>query len=190
MMLPQAPPLIQYRRDLWRLFETTPFYVLGGVVEVGVAEGNFSEDICRWQIQFPVIYLVDRWKHMKKAKGDSHNPQMWHDMNCARVRERTKPWANRVVILQEESTVAAATLKDDSLSLVYIDADHSYEGVISDIRAWFPKVKRGGYMAFHDYQNPAYGVKRAVTEMAAMIGARVLEMLEDKPEDAGAYFQC
>jgi glycosyltransferase involved in cell wall biosynthesis len=33
----------------------------------------------------------------------------------------------------------------------YIDADHRYESVVSDIQAWWPKVRPGGILSGHDY---------------------------------------
>lgn len=40
---------------------------------------------------------------------------------------------------------------DEYFDLVYIDADHSYESVINDIRYWLPKVKNGGILSGHDF---------------------------------------
>lgn len=48
--------------------------------------------------------------------------------------------------------------------MVYIDADHNYEPVKADIRAWLPKVKPGGWITGHDYYWPFPGVLRAVCE--------------------------
>lgn len=49
------------------------------------------------------------------------------------------------------------------VGMVYIDGDHSEEGVAADIAAWFPLVVPGGYICGHDYGEPAWpGVKRAV----------------------------
>jgi hypothetical protein len=37
--------------------------------------------------------------------------------------------------------------------LVFVDGDHSYEGVKADWEAWHHRVQVGGYMAFHDFQD-------------------------------------
>jgi len=42
------------------------------------------------------------------------------------------------------------------VDLLFIDADHSYQGVVQDWKTWFPKVKPGGIIALHDcVQTPA-----------------------------------
>lgn len=57
----------------------------------------------------------------------------------------------------------------DPISLLVIDADHSYEAVKEDIKHWWPKLKYGGFIFFHDYidleQNGTNGVARAIDEM-------------------------
>jgi hypothetical protein len=47
---------------------------------------------------------------------------------------------------------------------VFIDADHTHRGVEADIRAWWPKIRRGGMLLGHDFQPAFPGVQRAVTE--------------------------
>jgi hypothetical protein len=37
------------------------------------------------------------------------------------------------------------------VDFVFIDGDHSYEGCMGDIQGWFKHVKKGGYVAIHDY---------------------------------------
>ena len=36
---------------------------------------------------------------------------------------------------------------DESLDFVFIDGNHEYDFVFSDIKNWLPKVKRGGVLA-------------------------------------------
>lgn len=39
---------------------------------------------------------------------------------------------------------------DKTYDYIYIDGDHSYEGVSLDYKLFWPKLKKGGYMVFHD----------------------------------------
>jgi len=51
--------------------------------------------------------------------------------------------------------------EDESLDFVYIDASHEYKNVKDDLIYWYPKIKKGGVIAGHDY---GAGVKKAVDE--------------------------
>lgn len=62
-----------------------------------------------------------------------------------------KPVSSVINVKRKDSSSAAADYDDKSLDFVFIDADHSYEGVKKDIIAWLPKVKPGGILAGHDY---------------------------------------
>ena len=177
---------IRHRRDLWKLF-TPP--VPGGAAEIGVAEGLFSADLLAMPCQFPVVYMVDRWRSVPSQKGDAANSQAWHDKNMAEAIARVAKYGDRAIQLRGNSTEMADSVANNSLALVYVDCDHSYDGVRDDIRAWFPKLMSGGVMAFHDYENPGYGVKQAVKDFC--LNRYEIHLLpEDKQEDAGAYILC
>jgi predicted O-methyltransferase YrrM len=63
-----------------------------------------------------------------------------------------------------DSKLAAAEWKEPA-DLVFIDAEHTYEALKSDIEAWWPHLKDGGVMAFHDYHDAQFpGVTRAIDE--------------------------
>ena len=54
---------------------------------------------------------------------------------------------------------------------VFVDGDHTYDGVIRDIRALIGRITAGGVLMFHDYYHPrnngdTVGVRRAVDELA------------------------
>lgn len=58
-------------------------------------------------------------------------------------------------------SVDAARSQTGPFNLVFIDGDHSYEAIKSDIAAWWPLVKDGGVLCGHDYRDH---VQRAVDE--------------------------
>jgi len=41
-------------------------------------------------------------------------------------------------------------LKGKKIDLIFIDGDHSYDGVKKDFKIYFPLVRKGGIIAFHD----------------------------------------
>lgn len=64
-------------------------------------------------------------------------------------------------IIRERSDLAADHFKNLELSFVFIDAGHSYDNVMKDMNAWWPKIKYGGVFAGHDYIS-GEGVRNAV----------------------------
>ncbi len=169
---------IKYRRDLYKIIDLTK-----PAAEIGVAEGYFSRDILEWGV--PKLYLVDAWQTLN-VTGDGGNIQQWHDKNYNDMLERIKPFGDKAVILKGLSVYMSFEVENGSLGYINIDCDHSYHAVKADIHSWWPKLVKGGVMSFHDYENPAYGVKQAVQEFAN--GKYEIHLLpEDKEVDAGAY---
>ncbi len=54
-----------------------------------------------------------------------------------------------------------AARPEPSVGLLFIDGDHSYEGVAGDLWHWTPLVVNGGLVALHDANLPGMGVSRA-----------------------------
>jgi hypothetical protein len=62
------------------------------------------------------------------------------------------------------------------VGLLFIDADHSYDGVRGDWTSWRTHCAPGGQVAFHDFENPAYeGVTRFVKELLDAGSLRAVE---------------
>jgi hypothetical protein len=62
-----------------------------------------------------------------------------------------KAFPGRTTIDRAFSVDAARRVADASLSFLHIDARHDYEGVLEDLRAWWPKLCPGGMLAGHDW---------------------------------------
>jgi predicted O-methyltransferase YrrM len=50
-----------------------------------------------------------------------------------------------------DSKDIGASWEGPMVDLVFVDGDHSYEGCVGDILAWWPHLRVGGLMAVHDY---------------------------------------
>jgi len=61
------------------------------------------------------------------------------------------PVRNLINVIKENSWEAANKYNDECLDFVFLDARHDYLSVRRDLQSWFPKVKKGGIMAGHDY---------------------------------------
>lgn len=88
-----------------------------------------------------------------------------------------------VQVCREYSHEAAKRFPDEYFDLVYIDADHTYEGCTQDIEDWYPKVKTGRFLTGDDYTDIRakvtgieFGVVKAVNDFAAKHGYEVYEM--------------
>lgn len=171
---------IKRRIDLIKLLPKNPV-----TCEIGVAEGNFSRDMCE-QWSPSKHYLVDNWGTLQ-VPGDGSSPQEWHNRNYDSCMEKMKPFEEIIEVLRGPSWNMAQFVKDGTLDLLYIDGDHSFDGVIKDLSTWAQKVKKGGIIAFHDYENRDYGVKDAVQIFAKGIQAKVNLIPELSWEDAGAW---
>jgi predicted O-methyltransferase YrrM len=66
--------------------------------------------------------------------------------------------------IRGDSVEVSKRFEDIKISVLFIDGDHSYEGCKRDIEAWYPNVKKGGVMLFHDCDESSPGVIRAVAE--------------------------
>ena len=161
----------------------------GPSVEVGVFRGQFSLEILRHYKSGGTHLLVDAWanfntscnqalalvkRNHKGIVGDKQCrfSQSKFDAIFEEVRDLfTKKYAHRTLIQRNLSDRAAATVARQSLDFQYIDARHDYEGVLEDLRAWWPKLCPGGLMAGHDYDNVnGMPVARAVGEFVRSLG--------------------
>jgi hypothetical protein len=78
-----------------------------------------------------------------------------------------KPVAQHVRPIRADTVEAAAQFADSSIAFLYLDASHTYDGVMRDLHAWFPKMKIGGTIAGDDWcneQGGQLGVRNAVND--------------------------
>ncbi len=75
-------------------------------------------------------------------------------MENERIAFQNAAFPERPVQLLGDSKVIGRNWTEGALDLIFIDGDHSPEGVQGDIEAWLPWARRpGGWMIFHDYHS-------------------------------------
>ncbi len=129
------------------------------------------------------LFMVDSWSAVHSEEYHATND--FHAKLSTRKQEgfylQSKNIADQhpdqATILRYTTREAANHIADASLDLVFIDADHSYEGCRDDIKNWLPKVKPGGWLSGHDYENNTqdfkFGVTQAVDEYIAESGKKL-----------------
>jgi len=71
-----------------------------------------------------------------------------------------------VEIIRKTSEKAKEDLPSGlTASLIFVDGDHTYEGVKKDIELYLPMLGEDGVIAFHDFNQTFQGVFKAVTEL-------------------------
>jgi cephalosporin hydroxylase len=107
---------------------------------------------------------VDTWRGSEEHQSD---PRVVHDKLYSIFLENTKPVSHMIKDTRMPSCDASKLYEDNSLDFVFVDGDHTYEGVWSDLENWFPKLKVGGSIVGHDYGNGNFpGLKRAADEFS------------------------
>ena len=143
------------------------------VVEVGVFRGELSEELLRAGLNVIMVddYLVGMAHPRRYRKtGDYHTkvPRGTISRAACQAIERARQFPDQATIVRDRSVHAARSMTDKSVDLVFLDGDHSYEGVREDWREWLPKIKAGGWLAGHDYGDERFGVQKAVDESLAL----------------------
>ncbi len=55
-------------------------------------------------------------------------------------------------IIVGDTANTAKQFKNIDVHYVFLDADHSYNGVVRDINEWWPRIPKGGYIGGHDWE--------------------------------------
>jgi predicted O-methyltransferase YrrM len=75
-----------------------------------------------------------------------------------------QPIIDKIKIIKNDSLEESKKYEDNFFDIVYIDASHDYESVTLDIKHWYPKVKKGGFICGDDYTDIWTDVKKSVQD--------------------------
>lgn len=143
---------------LYGLYSLKAFQYPWRCAEIGVYEGIFSQSIL-----------------------DVMHPKELHlfDINTAPIMQSVRS-RGEVTVKEGDSSTNLAVYPDESFDFIYIDGDHSYEGVQKDADVAKLKVRPGGILAFNDYtiwsyyEMAEYGVPYVVNNLCVLEGFKVI----------------
>jgi predicted O-methyltransferase YrrM len=128
----------------------------GTIVEIGSYHGKSAVNLAfsvRKQSNDVRIYCVDTWRNENIEFAKNVDVYQHFLDNTAKYRDV-------IATLRGRSEEVGATWDKGPIDVLFIDGDHSFEGVTADIRAWLPHVKPDGLLLFHD--SDLEGVRRGI----------------------------
>ncbi len=136
------------------------------MVEIGLGNGLTAKTILDAIVpSYPFVYYgIDPYAEYDEYTSDINSTpiRLVNNRNALQngFRDIRK---GRFVHFELKSSVASFKFKEETIDLVFIDGNHSYEYVKSDLEKYWPKVRTNGIMAIHDYYHLNFpGVKVAV----------------------------
>jgi len=101
----------------------------GAIVEIGSLRGMSTVCLAGGKKK---VYAIDTHERGTEEEFDAN----------------TKDFKN--IVKMTMTSERAAKDFDKPVGLIFIDGDHDYEAVRLDFDLWYPKLVKGGWMAFHD----------------------------------------
>lgn len=134
------------------------------VAEVGVYTGYLSRFLLSRRRNLTLI-MVDLWEtgmEVYRRSGAEHSRLSIGEMTAVHelAKANVEFAGKRAILIQGDSALSAAQVANESLDLAFLDADHTFEAVLRDDTAWWPKVKPGGWIGGHDWKHPELHIRK------------------------------
>jgi hypothetical protein len=117
------------------------------LVELGTHKGLSFFAFCQSMKEHRIdgmCYGVDTFE------GDAHTDKYDESVFNAVQAHARQNYHGIAYLMRMLFNDALAHFSDESVDLLHIDGLHTYEAVSDDFRNWYPKVRPGGIVLFHD----------------------------------------
>lgn len=116
-------------------------YITG--IEIGVLNGETSR------------FFLGNWDNLllfgiDPIIPDSMSPELVGSEKLIMKNVKAVKALDRFKFLKDYSTAVAPRFKHEEYDFVFIDGSHVFGDVVADFQSYFPKVKKGGLIFFHD----------------------------------------
>jgi hypothetical protein len=122
------------------------------LLEIGVFKGEFLDFLVR-ECNIGSIDAVDLFDGVTCSGDADGNNVVFCDVGISylELTEKYKDMDN-IRVIKSDSITFLQNQDDNTYDIIYIDADHSYNGVKNDLINSYSKIKNGGYIMGHDYE--------------------------------------
>jgi len=110
------------------------------------------------------FYAIDSFIGFGEEKSYDEDPDIKSKTILQKYYSNISPVKEYINTIVGDSKEVHTQFENESVDFLFIDGDHRYEGIRTDLHNWFPKIKKGGIISGHDYFEPTCGVKKAVDE--------------------------
>ncbi|EAA3799238.1 class I SAM-dependent methyltransferase [Salmonella enterica subsp. enterica] len=154
------PPSIRHFEPLHMVFSTWVDHLPFGydlvaairpkmLVELGTHKGLSYFTFCQSMKENEIdglCYAVDTFE------GDEHTDKYDESVFNAVNGHNRQNYHGFSYLMRMFFNDALRHFNEDSIDLLHIDGFHTYEAVSEDFASWYPKVRPGGIILFHDVQ--------------------------------------
>lgn len=116
-------------------------------VELGCMQGGSAALL---SLSFKEVYTIDLFEDLPESSSYSKQWIQEKGSSYLDTATRLHKFPN-VKVLKQSTRIIPDEILSKPIDLLFIDADHSYEGVRADYETWLPLVRLGGTIIFHDY---------------------------------------
>lgn len=121
------------------------------IAEIGAWIGSSTCIIAKIaQLKDGKVYCIDHWEGSVGTAQVNIIDRGGNPYERFKENMKALELTDVVHTIKQPSVDASRLFNDDSLDMVFIDADHRYESVQADISVWWPKLKIDGLMVGHD----------------------------------------
>ena len=110
-------------------------------LEIGSFKGWTSILMCRIKKDLMIITIDPHYGFPKHPELSSSEEEVNKNIQSWKLQNKIK----HIKISSQ------AFYTDEKFDFIFIDGDHSFEGVKFDFNKFFPNLKKNGIIAFHDY---------------------------------------
>jgi len=135
------------------------------IAEIGVWTGKTSTVLGSMVKTFNgKVYSVDHFEGQSKRELVGQHPNLndpklfskwtgeWDICSVWKANIKHTELEGYVTLKRMSSLEGSKEFEDEYFDFIYLDASHDYDSVKEDLEVWYPKLKPGGTIAGHDFE--------------------------------------